>query len=351
MKFRYLHFVLVFLTAFSAIPCWCQATPLAALEELITTEKPAVAEKHYPEPVRKALGELKKEDRAQMSQKLLLTEWLRKQHFTVQKSDQGNGWDLLLSGKKFRTFSIADTYFSGSNALVQLKVKPAEQPEAEAASYFVAMRMEAGDWQITGFGQWQPMSLESDEFVHRFIPTADNETSAKSNLRQIWVALMRYRALYPKVGYPSKLEALSGPDEPEETASQSDDQQEQEATNQGSQEDQAPDPAPQYAHILDSSFMGLHVIKDGYEFHYTLIDPGNPGAPEEQGEFRVTATPVEFGKTGSRSFLINQTGLIHFTAEGREAADTDPIIHSAPAYEGLAAALGQLYYRMLQDQQ
>lgn len=324
MKPRLFHFLLAFFVFLSGRVSWSQNTPQAALEELITTDKIEVAETHYPEAVRRVLDGLKKEDLSQAAKRLLVSEWLRQQHHSLRKNDNGS-WDLLSpEGERIITYSITDTYFSGNNALLRLQISATDQ-KAEGAACFISMRLEGGDWQVTGFGRWRSTNIDSDEFIRHFIPTADNEMAAESTLQQIREALVAYRQTYPQAGYPSTLQVLSGPEQTEEAVAQQDAQVE-EITVQDSDTDQSPPPLepPQYLRLLDPSFLQPHVVKDGYEFRYTLIDPGIGG--EQQGKFRLTATPVEFGKTGGRSFFMDESGQIRFTAEEREASENDQIL-------------------------
>lgn len=329
MKPRVFHFLLAFFVFFlSGGISWSQSTPQAALEELITTDKIEVAQPHYPEAFRRVLDALKKEDRAQTARRLLVKEWLRQQHHSLRKNSAG-GWELLSpEGEKILTYSITDTYFSGNNALLRLQISSAEQ-KGEGATYFISMRLDGGDWQVTGFGAWLSTNIDSDEFVRRFIPTGDNEMAAQSTLQQIREALFAYRQTYRQAGYPSTLQTLSGPEQTGQDIAQQDAQVE-ENTVQDSDADQAPPPLepPQYSRLLDPSFLEPHVIKDGYEFRYTLIDPGVGG--EQQGKFRLTATPVEFGKTGGRSFFMDESGQIRYTAEQREANENDQILPGSP---------------------
>lgn len=326
MKSRCSYFLLAFLLFVSVKFSWCQNTPQSVLEELITTEKTEVGEAHYTAPVRHLLEGLKEGDRAQTSQKLLVSRWLRNHHLTLHKNDDGSGWDLVSAqGQKLSTFSITDTYFSGTNALVHLQSKPAQGQGEEGTSYFISMRLQEGDWQVTGFGSWRPTSLESDEFVRHFTPTGDNEAAAQATLGEICSALLNYHGTYPQVGYPSTLQALSGPAE-----------KEQDQKVEGLEVEGQPDaqmnqvPVPQYARMLDPSFLEDPPVKNGYKFHYVLIDSGN--ADDPQGRFRITATPVEFGKTGDRSFFMDQSGQMRFTAEDRDANENDPLLSGSSTF-------------------
>jgi len=61
--------------------------------------------------------------------------------------------------------------------------------------------------------------------------------------------------------------------------------------------------------------------KNGYVFTLT------PGAPDASGvikKYTVTASPQTFGKAGVRSFFVDETGIIRYTAENRRASASDP---------------------------
>jgi oxalate decarboxylase/phosphoglucose isomerase-like protein (cupin superfamily) len=81
-------------------------------------------------------------------------------------------------------------------------------------------------------------------------------------------------------------------------------------------------PSPDHAMLLDLAFSTEPLVRNGYEFRYTLINAGNLEGTE--GRYQITATPVEFGKTGSRSFFTDQTAVLRFTTENRPSNADDP---------------------------
>jgi hypothetical protein len=64
------------------------------------------------------------------------------------------------------------------------------------------------------------------------------------------------------------------------------------------------------------------MINSGYAFHYAVIDSGGPGQP---GNFALTASPLEYGKTGTLSFFIDATCVLRSTSENREAGKDDAV--------------------------
>lgn len=73
--------------------------------------------------------------------------------------------------------------------------------------------------------------------------------------------------------------------------------------------------------------LASHEIENGYVFDYhgELLSKGSHGCEVAQ-RYEVTARPTVFGKTGRRSFLVDQTHVIRFTSENRSATASDPEI-------------------------
>ncbi|MGC2696250.1 MAG: hypothetical protein WA738_10720, partial [Candidatus Angelobacter sp.] len=76
--------------------------------------------------------------------------------------------------------------------------------------------------------------------------------------------------------------------------------------------------------MLDASFAEDPLIKNGYRFRYLHTDVGT-GEPGNVGNFEITAVPVEFGKTGTKtkSYFINNNSL-RATTENRPPTVEDP---------------------------
>jgi hypothetical protein len=70
--------------------------------------------------------------------------------------------------------------------------------------------------------------------------------------------------------------------------------------------------------------------KGGYTFRYRIVPP-RPGATgtdtDSQDGFELAASPVEYGKTGERSFFLDSTGILRGDdKKGAVATVTDPVI-------------------------
>ena len=48
--------------------------------------------------------------------------------------------------------------------------------------------------------------------------------------------------------------------------------------------------------------------KDGYSFRFVIVGANNLGAP---AKYELAAIPVEYGRTGMRSFFIDSSGVLH----------------------------------------
>jgi hypothetical protein len=70
--------------------------------------------------------------------------------------------------------------------------------------------------------------------------------------------------------------------------------------------------------------------KGGYTFRYRIVPP-RPGATgsdtDAQDGFELAASPIEYGKTGERSFFLDSTGVLRGDdKKGAVATITDPVI-------------------------
>jgi hypothetical protein len=128
-----------------------------------------------------------------------------------------------------------------------------------------------------------------------------NEAAALETIKTIARALYSYSSSFP-YGFPSQLRILTG--KPGEEAS------------------------ADHAGLLDESFAAEPLAKDGYLFRYRLIEAavwleiGNRRIPGRE-RFEIRATPLEYGKTGSKNFLLTEAGY-HVTTQNRDADAADP---------------------------
>jgi prepilin-type N-terminal cleavage/methylation domain-containing protein len=140
---------------------------------------------------------------------------------------------------------------------------------------------------------------------------AANEASAVASLRTLTSAFISYATAYAN-GFPPDLNALQNPTPPAQ-----------------------PDCA--HAGLVDNTLAGLNggttttFSKSGYSFTYTGGNP-LPVAPAGQGcsgpgfgTAKIIAVPIGIGGTGQRGFLIDQTGILHYTTDGSVPTLASPV--------------------------
>lgn len=79
--------------------------------------------------------------------------------------------------------------------------------------------------------------------------------------------------------------------------------------------------SPEAAKLIDAGLAGGE--KNGYKFRYRVFAPANSETPG----FEIAAVPALYGKSGTRSFLLDQDGKIHGADNhGAVATVDDPLV-------------------------
>jgi hypothetical protein len=193
--------------------------------------------------------------------------------------------------------------FGETRSRENLAFIPMEIPipgEASRSITFGLVR-EGGSWKVLSVGlilldipamqkQWEQADMEAGE---------DNAVAA---LRKLATALETYRRAYGKL--PDALEPL-GPAPKGEIS-------------------------PEAAGLIDADLSAGN--KEGYAIRYRIVPPGG-NLPEEDAnqaaKFELAATPIEYGKTGRRSFFLDSGGVLRGAdKQGAVATSADPRITS-----------------------
>jgi len=265
------------------------STPEAALEELATTTKPEVIARHLPEPVQKKIEDLPKMQKQHVMDQLLQIKATQLGGCTVRPAHDSDGWEIFDNdGNSKGKVKLANAFISGTEALLPLEI----ELEDGAQNFIVTMHLEDGEWRIDDLGPWEKTDLGIEKLVHRPTQMEKNEEAARKTLQQIAIALRRYS--YAQPGLPPELSDLTEP------------------VDRGN--DAPPEP------YLDKSFAADPLIKDGYCFRYVRTQIGD--GQQQSAQFEITATPLEFGKTGSKNFITNMYQT-HVTTENRPATEED----------------------------
>ena len=211
---------------------------------------------------------------------------------SVRPAQDSEGWEILdEAGKSKGKVRLANAFISGVEALLPLKLELSDSTQ----EFIVTMHLEGDEWRIDDFGPWEKSDLGLAKLRHEPTEMEKNETAAIRTIGILGQALNRYASRFPPIGYPSGLGALTTPTESGDVDAESD-------------------------ALLDESFAAEPLIKDGYVFRYLRTNVG--GYQGAWGSYEITATPVEFGKTGSKNYLGNPT--LHVTSENRPATADDP---------------------------
>jgi hypothetical protein len=292
-----LHWVFLILMS-TPMYAWQGGTPQAALEEIAGTTRPEVIVQHLPEPVQKRIEALPRAKKQEILDKLLELKSSQLQDCTVRPAQNGDGWEVIDEDGEIKArVKLDNAFISGVDAMLPLRI----EADGDSQSFIITMHLEDHEWRIDDFGLWQRKDLGIDQLLHEPTEMENNEAAAIQTIQTIAVALNRYAASNPLVGYPSDLKSLTtGPK----------------------------NASPRMLGllgILDESFAADPLIKNGYRFRYLLTQPGD-GTAQNSGKFEITAVPVEFGKTGARSFFVNEGGDLRMTRENRSATADDPEI-------------------------
>jgi hypothetical protein len=291
MKSRWLLVALL-----SGIPlhAWQGATPQAALEEIATATKPEAIARHLPEPVQKSIDVLPKPQRQHVMEQLLEMKATQLGGCTIRPAHDSEGWEIIDDqGKSKGKVKVANAFVSGVDALLPLEVDFSDGPTV----FIVTMHLEGDEWRIDDFGPWEKNDLGLDKLLHQPTEMEKNEAAARATLNTLVQALQQVANDFPQMGYPSDLRALTVPMQPG-------------------------NPFLSSHPLLESSFAADPLIKNGYIFRYLLMSVGD-GTQGQPGRYEITATPTEYGKTGSRNYLADPYSS-HVTGENRPATEADP---------------------------
>ncbi|HEY2495646.1 MAG TPA: hypothetical protein VGK24_01145 [Candidatus Angelobacter sp.] len=210
---------------------------------------------------------------------------------TVRPEQDSDGWEILDSdGNHKGKVTLANAFISGTDAMLPLQVETGDNLQM----FIVTMHLEEDEWRIDDFGEWEKSDLGLAKLLHQPTAMEKNEAAAQQTLGVMTNAIRFYVNVHPRIGFPADLRDV--------------------VRSQNSRNG--------WGLLLDESFAADPLIKDGYRFRYlrTAIGSGN----QDYGSFEITAMPVEFGSTGSKSYFVNESGLVHATSENRPATEDDP---------------------------
>jgi len=297
------------------------ATPLGAIDELVRAEELADVVRHYPAAVEEVVTGLSENEKAEVSERLNVAFRIREAGYELRRTDDLRLWQFVdKAGSIHASLTLVNYFISGTDSLILFELdSPPEKKELK----FAYLRYERGEWRITKFGDGRSdVDLESDGFISDFTSSGRNEKAAAATLMKILSALSVHQRGHPDSSLPAALDVLSQPVTQEESAAEEDsDEPDPEKSDDHEGSAARNEPPPSYVYLPGIIFRGNRAVKDGYEFRYTLIEAAT--TQDGNGKYQLTATPIEFGETGKKSYFIDQSYDLHFTMENRPANEND----------------------------
>jgi hypothetical protein len=273
------------------------STPEEALEELATASSVEVVLRHLPVAADEIINKLPPRTKAEVMEQLLPAKHMEAEGMKLRRAMNGRAWEVvnLANNTVDRTLEVTDTFIAGDGALLVISSTRRDQRTPE--EMMVGMQLEEGDWRLAEFGHWDRKSMEG-VFTEKAETGPRNEHMTVNTLQSVAAALAAYFETYPAIGFPESLASLAY-----------------------SEDDSSDDgPSPEHAGLLGPPFTSNSVTVNGYEFRY---------ASDGRSHYTITATPVEWQETGTKSFFMDESGVIRATPENRKAGPNDEPISEA----------------------
>ena len=273
-------------------------TPQGALEEIATADKPEILVRHLPEPIQKSIEALPKLKKSEVMSQLMRMKAEQFDNCTVRRAEGADTWEILdEDGERKGTVRLESAYISGLDALLPLQISSADN----SGTLIVTLHLEDNEWRLQDFGHWRKSDIGLTKLLHEPTEIEKNEEDARDALERINRSLAIYASWHTRTGYPSGLKQLTVPSR--QTPFESSER-------------------------LEDSFAAEPLVISGYEFRYFLTLPGN--GKDDPGQYELRATPLEFGKTGVKSFVVSANSGVRSTRENRPATLEDPADSDRP---------------------
>lgn len=196
----------------------------------------------------------------------------------AQRDDSGDLVVFCVTPAITSQLQIGKPEIRDNVAYLPLVVKDAtDTSEANSRRVTMGLVRENGQWKLLSLGlllldlptlaeEWDRAELQN------------NEKSAIASIKELAAAIEKYRVTYTRL--PQTLAELGPP----------------------------PSGAPKSDHagLVDAALASTR--KDGYSFRYVIVGANDVGAP---AIFQIAAIPTEYGRTGTRSYFLDGTGVLH----------------------------------------
>ena len=280
---------------FMFVPFAFAGTPREALAEIAMAKDTAALEKHLPIIMLEHLKKMSPANKKRILDRFLIAKHFEQQQSTLHLSDDGQ--TLFVVGQDDRGSSYVEIkreISNGAESLDELQFCPKEGAAGRCFSGFAVLKVEDDEWRLIEVAGGDGISFEDPKFLASLdtAPVDANESSAAGGLRTLNTSIVAYETEFADRGAPESLANLgsSGPDQKE--------------------------PTPEHAMLVDERLgCGQSVcVKLGYSFQYHRLS---------KEAYVITARPVNFGDSGTRSFFTDESGVIRITKEDREPTAKD----------------------------
>jgi hypothetical protein len=288
-----------------AVPSFAQGGPeLDALADAFFAKDLKTVLKHLPPELEKAFAGATLDKQRMLAERFMWRTQIEKDGVKFVRPDSGSGPVLVIeppareqTAANERVEVYLDRRMSdGNETMLRFRVKTPREDEFDrraVATFW--MRYVDGQWRVYEFdADGESVKFDDPKFLAMLTDSysnrpAANEASAVGSVRTLNTAALTYAASFEEIGYPGTLASIGG------------------------NGDQCEPPNPDHACLIDPVLASGE--KSGYRF--TFVRTG-------KDEYHVTARPIEFGTTGTRSFYSDQSGVIRMTSEDREPTVEDP---------------------------
>jgi len=196
----------------------------------------------------------------------------------VQTSDDGNVTVFCVTTGVISQLQIGKPEVHDNLAYLPLLVKDAsDTTDATTKRVTMGLVREDGQWKLLSLGVLLlDLPTLGEEWDRAEIQ--NNEKSALASMKELAAAIEKYRVTYTHL--PQTLAELGPP-------------------SKGA-------PKSEQAGLVATDLAAGR--KDGYAFRYVIVGANDSGAP---AKYELAAIPLEYGRTGTRSFFRDEDGVLH----------------------------------------
>jgi hypothetical protein len=211
---------------------------------------------------------------------------------TVSANPQGRPLVHCQTPSVTTEMQIGGTEFRDNIAFLLLELRDATDSTGESAHQItLGLVRENGEWKLLSLGLLL-LDLPALEIEWDAADISSNEKDALESIKEIAHAVEAFRVKYARL--PNSLSNLGlSPKGPGNADA---------------------------AGLLESDL--ANGMKNGYSFRFVLASASNLGAP---ARYELAATPLQYGRTGKKSFFRDSNGGIHAADhKGGVGSDSDP---------------------------